>query len=167
MGDQNTSAGQGDGASIGHSPALRQLRSQIRSQLLKSDGPLGLRNLQQAGIEFTPGGSLKLNEKVFTAAVEDHADALETLFTNATGVFGSLSTTLKSYSGTGGFLSATKDRMNDQVKGLDRQISGMQSRLALQKLALQQEFSATDSLMTKLKGQSGAMTGISNAMGLL
>jgi flagellar hook-associated protein 2 len=167
MTEQNLSAGQGDTASIGQAPVLRQLKAEIRSIMLKTTGPAGMKNLSQAGVEFTPGGQLKLNEKVFTSAVENHADDFETLFTGSTGVFASLGTALKSYAGTGGFLSTTKDRMNDQVKGLDRQIANMQSRLALQRLALQQEFSATDTLMTSLKSQSSAMSGINSSMGLL
>lgn len=167
MADQNLAAGQGDTSSIGHAPVLRQLKAEIRSLMLRTTGPAAMKNLSQAGVEFTPTGTLKLNEKVFTAAVEDHADDFQTLFTSTNGVFASLGAALKTYSGTGGFFSTTKDRMNDQIKGLDRQITNMQSRLALQRLAMQREFSATDTLMTSLKSQSSAMSGINSSMGLL
>jgi flagellar hook-associated protein 2 len=166
-GDQNLAAGQGDTSSIGHAPVLRQLKAEIRSLMLRTTGPAAMKNLSQAGVEFTPTGTLKLNEKVFTAAVEDHADDFQTLFTSTNGVFASLGAALKTYSGTGGFFSTTKDRMNDQIKGFDRQITNMQSRLALQRLAMQREFSATDTLMTSLKSQSSAMSGINSSMGLL
>ncbi|MEI6245200.1 MAG: flagellar filament capping protein FliD [Acidobacteriota bacterium] len=167
MSDQNTAAGKGDETSIGHSPVLRQLRNEIRGLLLKSTGALSIKNLSQAGIEFTPGGQLKLNSKVFTAAVQDHPADIEALFTSKTGVFASLSASMKTYSRTGGFLSATKDRLNSQVKGLDSQIASMQARLAKQKLSLQQEFSATDSLMSSLKSQSSSLSSIGGSYSTL
>lgn len=170
MSDQNRSAGQGDTSSIGHSPIMRQLRNDIRTALLKSFGGQAIKNLAQAGIEFTAGGQLKLNNKTFAAAVEDHATDIQTLFTSSSGVdgiFGALSKTLKTYSGTGGFLNTTKDRMTSQSKGLDSQIASMQDRLAKQKLSLQQEFSATDSLMTSLKSQSSSLGSISGSLATL
>lgn len=167
MSDQNTAAGKGDDTSIGHSPVLRQLRNEIRGLLLKSTGTLSIKNLSQAGIEFTPGGQLKLNSKVFTAAVQDHPGDIEALFTSKTGVFASLSASMKTYSRTGGFLAATKDRLNSQVKGLDSQIASMQARLAKQKLSLQQEFSATDSLMSSLKSQSSSLSSIGGSYSTL
>lgn len=167
MSDQNTAAGKGEASSIGHAPVLRQLRNEIRGLLLKSTSGLSIKNMAQAGIEFTPGGQLKLNNKVFTAAVEDHAADIETLFTSKTGIFASLSASMKTYSGTGGFLATTKDRLNSQVKGLDSQIASMQDRLAKQRLSLQQEFSATDSLMTSLKNQSNSLSSIGGSYSTL
>jgi flagellar hook-associated protein 2 len=167
MSDQNAAAGQGDATSIGHNPMLRQLRNDIRSALLMSNNALAVRNLSQAGVEFTQGGQLKLNAQVFDAAVQDHASDIESMFTSTTGVFASLSASMKTYSGTGGFLNATRDRMTSQVKGLDGQIANMQDRLAKQKTSLQQEFSATDSLMTSLKSQSGQLSSISGSLSTL
>jgi len=167
MTDQTASAGQGDTTSIGSSPVLRQMRSEIRSLLLRSNTSEAVRNLSQAGVEFTAGGQLKLNAKVFAAAVEDHAGEIETLFTSTTGIFAGLGKSMKTYSGTGGFLAATKDRMNSQVKGLDRQIASMQDRLAKHKLSLQQEFNATDSLMTSLKSQSSSLSSIGGSYSTL
>ena len=167
MSDQQTTAGKGDTRSIGHSPMLRQLRNDIRASLLKTMGGSTIKNLSQAGVEFTATGQLKLNTKVFEAAVEDHASDIEALFTSKTGLFGSLSTTLKTYSGTGGFLSTTKDRMNSQIKGLDSQIISMQDRLARHKLSLQREFNATDSLMTSLKSQSSSLSSIGGSYNTL
>lgn len=167
MNTQNTAAGQGDATSIGHNPVLRQLRNQIRSLLLTNNSALSIKNLSQAGIEFTPGGQLKLNAKVFDAAVQDHAADIETMFTSTTGVFALLGKAMKTYSGTGGFLSTTKDQMTSQVKGLDTQISNMQDRLAKQKLSLQQEFSATDSLMSSLKSQSSQLSSIGGSLSTL
>lgn len=162
LSDQNSAAGTGDTTSIGHAPLARQLRNDIRAALLKSVGTGTIRNLAQAGLEFTATGQMKLNDKVFSAAVTDHAEELAALFTGANGVFKPLSASMKAYSGTGGFLSKTRDHMNDQVKSLDKQIATMQTRLAAQKLSLQQEFAATDSLMTSLKSQSSSLSGIGN-----
>jgi len=167
FGDQNDAAAQGDTTSIGHAPVMRQLRNDIRSQLMRATGPASMRTLSQAGVEFSRSGQLQLNDKVFTAAVQDHADDIQTLFTGTSGIFPLLSTALKSYSQTGGFLSTTTDQMNGQVKGLDAQIASMQARLAQQKTALQLEFSNADSLMTSMKSQSAALSGISTSMSVL
>lgn len=167
LSDQNTSAAQGDTASIGHAPIMRQLRGEIRGLLMRTTGPASVSSLSQAGVEFTQSGQLKLNDTVFTAAVKNHAADVQTLFTGTSGVFALLGTALKSYSQTGGFLATTTDQMNSQVRSLDTQIASMQARLAQQKLALQLEFSATDSLMTSLKSQSASLSSISGSMSLL
>lgn len=165
--DENTKAAKGDPSSVGHVPVVSQLRHTLRSTLLGALGSGSVKNLAQAGIEFTITGQLKINDKVFNAAVADHAGDVEALFTSDTGVFKSLSTSIKAYSGSGGYLTAAQKRMNEQVSGLDSQIANMQERLARQKLTLQQEFSATDSLMTSLKSQSSSLSGISTSMSTL
>lgn len=165
--DQNSSASQGDTTSIGHAPVMRQLRNEIRSLVMRATGPAALRTLSQAGVEFNTTGRLQLNDKVFTAAVQDHASDIQTFFTGTNGVFPLLSKALKSYSQTGGFLATTTDQMNGQVKGLDTQIASMQTRLAQQKAALQLEFSNADSLMTSMKNQSASISGVSSSLSTL
>jgi flagellar hook-associated protein 2 len=167
MSDQSTAAGKGDTASIGHSPILRQLKNQIRTLLTQTATSGVVRNLSQAGVEFTASGTLKSNDTVFNKAVNDHPEDLQNMFTSSNGVFKRLSLAMDGYSGAGGFLTSTKDRMTAQIKGLDGQIASMQDRLAKQKLSLQQEFSATDSLMTSLKSQSASLSGFSGSLSTL
>lgn len=165
--DQNSAAAQGDVTSIGHAPVMRQLRNEIRSLIMRATGPAALRTMSQAGVEFNRTGQLQLNDKIFTAAVENHASDIQTFFTGTDGVFPLLSAALKTYSQTGGFLAKTTDQMNSQVKSLDTQIASMQTRLAQQRTALQLEFSNADSLMTSMKNQSASISSIGGSLSML
>ena len=76
-------------------------------------------------------------------------------FTN--GAFGSVQAALDEFTRTGGFVAAAQTQLTAQGTRLDTQIADMQARLAVQRAALQQQFTAADQAMTQLKSQSGTL----------
>jgi flagellar hook-associated protein 2 len=163
--EQRTSAGSGDAASIGHDPLLRQLRNALRSELLGAHGSETVTRLAEVGIEFTQAGTLKLNPTLFHEAVEENGDAVRSLFAGTGGVFPAVETLLDEYSGGSGFISSIKDRLNSQIDSMDRQIENMQARLAIERVTLQRQFTEADTLMSRLRNQSGSLSNLGSSLG--
>jgi len=161
---QATAAANGDASSIGRDPLLRQLRNRLRSALgaVYSGGVFS--RLSEVGVEFTQTGTLQLNQTVFAAAVSDHPDDMKQLFAGAGGAFPALTGMLDEYSQAGGFLASYQSQLTQQSSTLDRQIAAMQDRLAIQKAALQKEFSAADDVISQLQTQSSALTNFQSSL---
>lgn len=159
---QRTSAGSGDSRSIGGDPLLRQLRGNIRSALLGAhgtgEGAYG--HLAEVGIEFTRDGKLRLDKAKFDAALSANADDVKGLFAGPGGVFPAVQTMLAEYTTSTGLISAARDRLNKQISQMDSQIMSMQARLAIQRDALQRQFTEADAAMSRLKNQSGSLASL-------
>ena len=144
---QRVTAGTGDGKSIGHDPLLRQLRGGLRTQLLGSHGSETLTRLSEVGLMFTRDGRLELDRSIFDAAVAADGDQVRALFAGDDGAFPAIEAMLSDYTTSSGMISAAKDRLNRQITTMDNQILAMQSRLALQRDALQRQFTEADAAM--------------------
>lgn len=161
---QRLSAGSGEEASIGSDPMLRQLRGALRTALLGSHGSGSLTRLAEIGVEFTRDGRVELNRKVFDAAVAADGDGVRALLGGTEGAFPAVESMLESYTMATGTISVAKDRLNRQIRTMDDQILAMQNRLALQRDALQRQFTEADAAMSRLKSQSSALSGIGSGL---
>lgn len=159
---QRMSAGAGDARSIGGDPLLRQLRGNLRSALLGAHGAAGAAygHLAEVGVEFTRDGKLKLDRTRFDAALAANPDDVKSLFAGTAGVFPAVQTMLAEYTNAAGLISTARDRLNKQIGLMDSQIVSMQSRLALQRDALQRQFTEADAAMSRLKNQSGSLASL-------
>ena len=161
---QTTSAAGGDASSIGREPTVRALRNALRSSLLApyaTGGPYD--NLSQAGLEFTQTGTLQLNSATFDGAVSNGLGDITKLFSgngSVGGAFAAVSALAEQYTQSKGLLSGVQDRLTAQIAQMDKQIADMQSRLALQKKVLQQQFTQADQAMSALNAQSGSLTSL-------
>ena len=159
--DQGTSALNGNTASIGRDPLLRQIKDQIRSTLVSQFGTGGAFSaLSQVGIEFTRTGTLELNEATLTSALASGTVEIERLFAGSTGIpgaFATLDTQLDAYTQSDGMIPGARKQMTEQATRLTDSIANMQDRLAVRRAALQREFIAADAAMSQLQGQSGSL----------
>ncbi|MEO8481940.1 MAG: flagellar filament capping protein FliD [Acidobacteriota bacterium] len=162
---QRTAANNGDTGSIGRDPLLRGLRNSLRTELLGVYGSASLQRLTEVGVEFTREGTLALNQSKFDEAVNTNGDDVRNLFAGTGGAFPAIESLIDGYSQTGGVIPGVKDRLNQQVASMDDQISKMQARLAQQRLAMQQEFTAADAAMSQLKSQSSSLSSIGSGLG--
>ena len=165
--EQRSAAGNGDSASIGRDPLLRQLRNSLRSELLGEHGSEVVTRLAEVGLEFTQAGTLKLNSARLSEAVTDNGDAVRNLFAGTGGVFVAVDGLLEEYAGASGFISSIKDRLNLQIGAMDRQIENMQARLAIERATLQRQFTEADAAMSRLKSQSGSLANLGSSLGTL
>ena len=157
--DQGKSAANGDTASIGRDPLLRQLRDQIRSSVVSEYATGGAyTSLSQVGVTLSRTGQMEFDEAAFSAAVANGTADVDRLFANGgTGVFASIDTGLDRYTQTDGLLKGVTKQLIDQSSRLSDQIASMQERLAVRRAALQKEFIAADQAMTQLKSQSSSL----------
>jgi flagellar hook-associated protein 2 len=163
--DQRTAAAGGDASSIGRDPLLRQLRNSLRAELLGAHGTEAVTRLAEVGVEFTQTGMMELDTARFRAVVEGDGDAVRGLFADATGVFPAVETMLETFTGSDGVISGIKHRLNSQVDAMDRQIEAMQSRLAIQREMLARQFTEADTLMSRLRNQSGSLANLGSSLG--
>ena len=89
---------------------------------------------------------------------------MQTLFADTGGAFPAVGTLLEAYSKGTGFIASMKDRLNQQVGSMDSQIIAMQARLAQQRDSLQQEFTAADAAMSRLKSQSDSLASLASQL---
>lgn len=164
LNDQNASAGRNDQTSIGRDPNVRQVRRDVRSAVgaaYDTGGPF--QYLSQIGIEATITGTLQLKEAVFDEAVKNGTADVATLLAGTTGTPGALASVkdlLKTYTQSHGVLQNAQTQLTAQITRLGSQIDKMADRLAIRRLALQQEFTAADAAMSRLKNQSGSLGGV-------
>ena len=126
-------AGNGDAASIGRDPLLRQLRNSLRTELLGAHGSGVLTRLAEVGVEFTRDGTLELDTDAVRRGRRTDGDDVRALFAGAGGVFPAVESVLDEYAQATGFIPAAKERLNEQITAMDDQIAAMQARLALQR----------------------------------
>jgi flagellar hook-associated protein 2 len=157
---QRVSAGNGDLASIGRDPVLRQLRNELRTQLVGAHGSAAFTKLAEVGVEFTRDGKLSLDRAVFNEAVATNGDDVRQFLAGTGGAFPAIETALDSYTNAAGYFHTAKDRLNRQIDLMDNQIAAMQTRLQLQREMLQQQFTEADTAMSRLKSQSGSLANL-------
>jgi flagellar hook-associated protein 2 len=157
---QRVSAGNGDAASIGRNPVLRQLRNDLRSELLGAHGSAAFTRLSEIGVEFTRDGKLELDRTVFNAAVATNGDDVRQFLAGTGGAFPAIEAALDTYTNAAGYFTTAKDRLRRQVDLMDSQIEAMQLRLTLQRDMLQRQFTEADAAMSRLKSQSGSLANL-------
>ena len=108
---------------------------------------------------MTQTGTLQLKEARFNEAMTGGTADVAKLLAGTTGTPGalaSMSTMLDEYTKASGILLG-RARSAEGADRLSSQIARMEDRLALRRLALQQEFTAADAAMARLKNQSGSI----------
>jgi len=164
--DQATQAGNGVTGTLAHESLLRQARSALRDALGATYGSGTFTHLAEVGLEFNQTGQLQLNKLAFSAALtQDRASVVALFAGNGTtsdgftnGAFGTVQAALDQFTSRGGFVSSAQVQLTARGTRLDTQIADMQGRLAIQRVALQAQFTAADQAMSQLKSQSGTLS---------
>ncbi len=155
---------------ISRDPLFRSMKNELRTVLTGLyDAGGELESLGQAGIEFDRTGKLTINQTLLTKALTENPDSLRALFmgdgTNP-GVFETLGTTVERYTDSGGLLSSTKDRLEDQIAAMDKRLADMEARLEVRRVALQKEYIAADLLISQLNSDAGSLSSLGNQYSL-
>ncbi|MCC7416261.1 MAG: flagellar filament capping protein FliD [Acidobacteria bacterium] len=166
--DQATAASNGQPA-IGRDPLLRQLRNSLRAAFSSSYASTGsaLEYASRAGIEFTRSGTLEFNEETFDAAAVAGTTEIAKLFagdSSTPGIFAAALDLVTTYTRAAGLVSSAQQVLADQLSRLGDQVAAMQERLALQRAALQQEFTAADTAMSTLNSQTGSLASFGRSL---
>jgi len=165
---QSTSAAQGQKGTLAHEAIVQQVRSTLRSALGGTYGSGTFTHLAEVGLGFDQLGSLTLDKTALASALTQSRSSVATLFAGTTttggftnGAFGTMQGALHAFTQAGGFVASAQTLLKTQSARLDTLIFDMQSRLAVQRAALQREYAAADQAMTQLKSQSGTLSSLS------
>jgi len=165
MNDQTQAAVRNSEASIGRDPGVRQLKNTLRAALGAAYANTGaLDYLSQAGVEMSRTGTLELKESVFDGAVKNGTSDVTALLAGTTGAPGALASVaslLKEFTNSTGVIPSAQTQINAQITRISDQLGRMEDRLWVRRMALQQEFTAADAAMSRLRAQSGSLGGLS------
>lgn len=142
------------GALIGDA-TVSSIKSQISNligQRVPGNGSVG--SLSDLGVSFQVDGTLKLDSTKLTNALTNNPTGVQSLLSGANGIGPSLDKMITSWTGSNGIvtqrianLNQTKKDLADQQTALDSQMSDYSDRLTKQ-------YTALDTLMTKLQSTS-------------
>ena len=160
--DQNTAALAGKD-SIGRDPLLRGLRDAFRNAISEEYTGGTRTRLAEIGIGFDMTGKMILDETIFEDAVNDSPADVQLLLSGTDGTggaFGAMKALVEEYTQTGGLIGSTKNRIDEQVRGLNRRMDSVSAQLELRRQSLQREYMAADLAMTRLKSQSASLSSV-------
>jgi flagellar hook-associated protein 2 len=120
--------------------------------------------LSSMGISLQVDGTLKLDSSKLATALSDGGKQVSSLFGGANGFSAKLNTPLTNWVGTSGVLATRSDSINQQLSDLGNQQITLNSRMASLTARYQAQFTALDTLMSKLNSTSSYLTQQFNAL---
>ncbi len=111
-------------------------------------------SLSSIGISLQVDGTLKLDSNKLTSALSDGGKQVGKLFGGDNGFAAQLNTQLNTWVSPSGVLSNRTDSIAQQLKALTTQQAKLDSRMAILTARYQAQFSALDTLMSKLNSTS-------------
>jgi len=137
---------------------VRGLSQQLRSILGSAQSGGSIENLSQLGITTRNDGSLKLDAAVFASALAADPQAVNTFFKGSTGAAGQVFTLAEDYLEADGRIAARQDGLNAQLKDIGKQKLALDNRMALVEARYRAQFTALDTLISRLKTTSSYLT---------
>lgn len=139
---------------------LRGIETELRNKL--SDVPGGIagpyQTLASIGITTEKDGTLKLDAAKLTAAMASNYDRVATLFGSATGVASRMSDALTPRLATDAELDVRTKRLNQKSVDLQKTQAALEARMLKVESRYRAQFTALDSLLSKLQSQSSFLT---------
>lgn len=147
-------------SATGGDSALRSLDRQLSSLLttqLGSDPAIG--RLSDAGVKTNRDGTISLDTAKLEAALRDHPEAVEALFSPATdaspltdpGIGKALQQIVDKATGTDGILETLQSRLDKESAGIVKDQERMEARETAYRTRLERQFGTLDSRISALK----------------
>jgi flagellar hook-associated protein 2 len=114
--------------------------------------------LSSIGISLQVDGTLKLDNDKLSAALADGGKQVSDLFGGDNGFSAQLGTQLTNWVGDHGVLAGRTDSISQQLKDLGEQQSALDARMDSLTARYQAQFTALDTLMSKLNSTSSYLT---------
>ena len=140
---------------------LRGLKEQIKRVVTKTISNAGtLSNLGDIGLSHDRYGALRLDTAKFQKALNADPNGVNALFSDATtGVYSALQTIADNATKPNtGILTIRSSSLNNKVKAYDKQIERMNKSAESYRTQLTQQFSAMETIMSKLKATGNYLT---------
>lgn len=165
--DWNTKAQQG---LLFSDPQLSALQTDIRKAMEGPVDSVGM-SLANVGIstgayDYTSGGKLQISTDKLKAAIKDHPEQLEQLFTNSDGIATRLNNvvsknigaygnagTLVDVAGSSTLIGTDTSELAQEIKGYSDNIKDFQDQLKTEQETLQAKFTTMETIISKLSSQ--------------
>ena len=140
---------------------FRGLRYAIRNDIaleVAGQPGAGPRWITDLGISIEKDGTLTLSDAdKLAAAVEQDADAVQSLFTGADGIASRLMNRIDGFVGTNGIINGRIDSIDSGIKRIKVRISNWDDRLASRENQLRMQFARLQESLATLQGQQQNM----------
>jgi flagellar hook-associated protein 2 len=151
------------GGVLGGDAGINAIKRRLQSMLTQPFANSGsLNTLSQLGFETQKDGTLVVNDKTLSAAIDSNLDSVVSLLAGEENVEGA-GTAFKNYlfdmtsSGTG-MLKGKKDSIDTNLKRIDTRIVSMEARLEQRQKTMEAQFSAMETLVSGFNAQSSYLT---------
>lgn len=142
------------------------LLAAIRSQIASATSTSGLGSLAQLGITTQNDGTLSMDDKKFTTAMNDKklAGEVQSLFSGDTGLLARIDKAVNPFSETGGIFATKTTQLNKTSADLDNQKAALARRVESLTASLTKKYNAMDLIVGQLKATASSITSIFEAM---
>jgi flagellar hook-associated protein 2 len=139
---------------------LRGIESELRNKLTDTVGGLTgpYQSLASIGITTEKDGTLKLDAAKLKTAMTGNYDGVAALFSSATGIATRVSDALTPRLAVDAELDVRSKRMNQKSIELQKTQAALDARMLKVETRYRAQFTALDSLLSKLQGQSEFLT---------
>lgn len=151
------------GGVLGGDSGVNAIKRHLQNMLTKPLQNSGVfTSMSQLGFETQKDGTLVINDKTLSSAINTNLDSVVSLLAGEEGTEG-LATQFKDYlydvtnSGTG-LLQGRKESINNNIKRIDSRIDSTEARLEQRQKTLEAQFSAMETLVSSLNSQSSYLT---------
>ena len=136
---------------------LRGLSSQLQNGVVQriAGAPAGFSTLMDLGITANADGTLSLDTTKLTAAVNSNYSGV---ITALQGAGKQLGTVVGSMTGTNGVITSRTDSINQQLTGLQNQLTALNTRMQQEQKSLMKEYNAMDTLVANMKNTGNYLT---------
>ncbi|MGI6657718.1 MAG: flagellar filament capping protein FliD [Desulfobulbus sp.] len=143
------------GGDAGMNSIKRHMQSML-TQTVKNSGSFS--TLSQLGFRTQKDGTLTVDSKALSKAIETNLDSVVSLMSGEEGVDGII-TQYKDYLFTAtrssdGILASRKEGINNNIKRIDDNIKQTETRITKRQASLEAQFTAMESLIAKMNSQS-------------
>ncbi|MEI7035934.1 flagellar filament capping protein FliD [Fulvimonas yonginensis] len=115
-------------------------------------------SLSAIGVTLQLDGTLKVDSGDLSSALSNGGGSVKALFGGSDGFAAKLDSALDNWIGDSGILETRTDNLNDQLSSLSDRQSELDSRMAALTTRYTRQFSALDTLLTKLNSTSSYLT---------
>jgi flagellar hook-associated protein 2 len=147
------------GALIGDA-TVNSLKSQVSSLLgSQFSGNGGTpSSLSDLGVSFQVDGTLKFDSTKLTKVLADNPSGVKNLLSGSTGIAPTLDKLITSWTSTTGILTQRTNNLNTKAKDLTDQQTAYDATIAAYTTRLTTQYTALDTMMTKLANTSSYLT---------
>lgn len=138
---------------------LTSVQRQISSLLSSKVVGNSIGSLASLGIARSANGSLTLDSAKLSSALSSSPSAVQDLFAGPNGYATRLNTALDSFTASDGVIATREKSLNDSLGKLTTEQTALDARMTTYETQLRNQYTALDTLMSKLNNTSSYLTG--------